>query len=71
MIEDIKKTLWATADKLRANMDEAVAEFADAVALTNPVVAALSATDLCTLHEHHTLDGRRRGDPRCAASQRL
>ncbi len=25
MIEDIKKTLWATADKLRANMD--VAEY--------------------------------------------
>src|SRR5713101_3346719 len=23
MIEDIKKTLWATADKLRANMDAA------------------------------------------------
>ena len=21
MLEDIKKTLWATADKLRANMD--------------------------------------------------
>ena len=23
MLEDIKKTLWATADKLRANMDAA------------------------------------------------
>ena len=23
MIDDIKKTLWATADKLRANMDAA------------------------------------------------
>lgn len=22
MLDDIKKTLWATADKLRANMDE-------------------------------------------------
>jgi hypothetical protein len=25
MVEDIKKTLWATADKLRANMDEGTA----------------------------------------------
>jgi|GEM_PF-6607816 len=27
MIEDIKKTLWASADKLRANMDSAEYEY--------------------------------------------
>ena len=26
MLDDIKKTLWATADKLRANMDAAEVE---------------------------------------------
>jgi hypothetical protein len=36
MLDDIKKTLWATADKLRANMDAAEwkAFFDPAIAIT-------------------------------------
>lgn len=41
MIEDIKKTLWATADKLRANMDAA-----EYILGSVPVVMP-SATLLC------------------------
>jgi type I restriction-modification system DNA methylase subunit len=48
MIEDIKKTLWATADKLRANMDAAEYKhvvLASSLSNTSPIPSRPVATN--------------------------